>query len=121
MFSVLLHVQVPLHLSAVLLPHLPLLDALLQDPRSICALMCSDKELLQCLTAACVTQIPLLFTARDSEHELQLAEWLAGRVCCGAQLLAGHAELRLFKAVKDDELIWGQEENGTNVVRALIL
>ncbi|WIA23372.1 hypothetical protein OEZ85_000135 [Tetradesmus obliquus] len=85
------------HLSAILLPHLPLLDALLQDPRSICSLMCTDMELLQTLKSACKGRLQLSFDSNSSTHEEQLAAWLGGEHCCGAELLAGQLQLLLLR------------------------
>jgi hypothetical protein len=99
------------HLSAVLLPHLPLLDSLLQDPRSICSLMCTDMELLTLLKSTCEGRMSLVFRARNSEHELQLAQWLSGQHSCGSTLLAGHVELQLLRSnvVKYDDDSWGHQ------------
>jgi hypothetical protein len=107
------------HLSAVLLPHLPLLDSLLQDPSSICSLMCTDKELLALLKSTCEGRLALVFRARNSAHELQFAEWLGGQHSCGSTLLAGHVELQLLRKVNYDKGIWadcdrdGSDSGGT--------
>ncbi|WIA43854.1 hypothetical protein OEZ86_010269 [Tetradesmus obliquus] len=85
------------HLSTILLPHLPLLDALLQEPRSICSLMCTDKELLQTLKSTCKGRLQLSFHSKSSTHEEQLAAWLGGEHCCGAELLAGQLQQLLLR------------------------
>ncbi|KAF6255026.1 hypothetical protein COO60DRAFT_259030 [Scenedesmus sp. NREL 46B-D3] len=77
------------HLSAVLLPHLPLLDSLLQDARSICSLMCTDKELLALLKSRCIGRLPLVFRAVTARTSGSLRSGLQGRAAAAVRCLQG--------------------------------